>query len=50
MQNIYEAQAANKRKSAIILVLFILFVTLAVYFISQATAVYMGYNFRGKTS
>jgi len=44
MQNIYEAQAANKRKSAIILVLFILFVTLAVYFISQATAVYMGYE------
>lgn len=44
MQNIYEAQAANKRKSILIVVLFILFVTVAVYVISQAFAVYFGYE------
>ncbi len=44
MQNIYEAAAANKRKSAIIIVLFVVFVTLAIYIISQAFAVYMGFE------
>jgi len=44
MVNIYEAQAANKRKSIAIIVLFILFVTSAVYIISQALGVYYGYE------
>jgi len=44
MINIYEAQAANKRKSALIIGLFIVFVTLSVYVISQATTVYLGYE------
>src|SRR3989344_3864518 len=44
MQNIYEAQNANKRKSALILILFILFTTVVVYFLSQAFSVYLGYE------
>ncbi|MCH7640745.1 M48 family metallopeptidase [Patescibacteria group bacterium] len=44
MQNIYEVAAANKRKSALILVLFVLFITVAVYILSQAFAVYLGYE------
>ena len=44
MVNIYEAQASNKRKSAVIIAIFVIFVTAAVYFISQAIAIYMGYE------
>lgn len=44
MINVYEAVSANKRKSTAVLVLFVLFVTLAVYLISQATGVYLGYE------
>ena len=44
MVNVYEAQAANKRKSAVIIALFILFVTVSVYVISQAMGVYFGYE------
>lgn len=44
MKNIYEATAANKRKSAVVIVGFIAFVTLAVYFISQAFGIYYGYE------
>jgi len=44
MKNIYEVADANKRKSFLIIVLFIAFVTLAVYVLSQAMAVYMGYQ------
>lgn len=44
MQNIYEATAANKRKSLIIVIGFFVFISLAVYFISQAFGVYMGYR------
>ncbi len=44
MQNIYEAQSANKRKSALIIVLFIVFITVSVYFISQAFVAYLGYE------
>lgn len=44
MINIYEAVAANKRKSVIVIIGFIVFVTLAVYFISQAIGIYMGYE------
>ena len=47
MQNIYEVAAANKRKSALIIALFIIFVTLAVYILSQAFAVYLGYQTGG---
>jgi len=44
MNNIYEAQAANKRKSALVVVLFFLFTALCVYFISQAAGIYIGYQ------
>lgn len=44
MINIYEAVAANKRKSFIIIVGFIVFVTVAIYFISSAMGVYFGYE------
>jgi len=44
MVNVYEAQTANKRKSAIVIVAFFLFVTLAVYILAQAFAVYSGYR------
>ena len=44
MQNIYEAASANKRKSAIIIVLFVIFVTVSVYIISRAMGVYFGYE------
>jgi len=44
MINLYEAQAANRRKSALIMALFILFVTVSVYVISQAMGVYFGYE------
>lgn len=44
MVNVYEAQAANRRKSAIVIVLFIVFVTLSVYIISQGLGVYFGYE------
>lgn len=44
MQNIYEAVAANKRKSLIVIACFIVFITLAVYFISSAMGIYFGYE------
>ena len=44
MVNVYEAQAANKRKSALVVVVFFLFVALALYVLSQAFAVYSGYR------
>lgn len=44
MINIYEAQAANKRKSVIVLIFFVIFITLAVYFISQGIGIYLGYE------
>jgi heat shock protein HtpX len=44
MINIYEAVASNKRKSAIIIALFFVFITFALYFISQGFAVYLGYE------
>jgi len=44
MINIYEAQTANKRKSILIILLFIVFVSLAAYVISQALGVYFGYE------
>lgn len=44
MINIYEAQEANKRKSFLVVFLFVIFVTLAVYVIANALGVYMGYE------
>lgn len=44
MKNIYEAVSENKRKSAIVLISFVVFITLAVYFIGQAMGVYLGYE------
>ncbi|MEJ2347740.1 MAG: M48 family metallopeptidase [Patescibacteria group bacterium] len=44
MINIYEAIDANKRKSAIVIIAFVLFVTLAVYVLSQSFSVYLGYQ------
>lgn len=44
MNNIYEATAANKRKSAFVVLGFFIFIAVAVYFISQAFGLYMGYQ------
>lgn len=44
MKNIYEVQNANKLKSNLVLVGFIIFVTIVVYVMSQAFAVYLGYE------
>lgn len=44
MENIYEAVAKNKQKSLIVVIGFIVFVTLAVYFISSGLAIYWGYE------
>jgi heat shock protein HtpX len=44
MQNIYEAVSANKRKSAVILLVFLVFTTVVIYVMSQAFAVYLGYE------
>lgn len=47
MQNIYESQTSNKRKSAVIIALFLIFVTVSIFFISKAFGVYYGYEFGG---
>src|SRR3989344_7737670 len=47
MKNIYEVQSANKRKSFIVMAAFVVFITIAVYFVSQAFAIYMGYRAGG---
>lgn len=44
MINVYEAVSANKRKSTVVLVLFVVFITAAVYFISTAMGIYAGYE------
>mgnify|MGYP001579451124 CR=1 FL=1 len=44
MINVYEAEAANKRKSALIIALFVVFVSLSVYVLASAFAVYSGYE------
>jgi heat shock protein HtpX len=41
--NVYEAVSANKRKSALVIVFFVLFVTLTAYVITQALGYYLGY-------
>lgn len=45
MQNIYESQSSNKRKSFIIMALFIVFITAVAYFISKAFD--LSYGFLG---
>jgi len=47
MINIYEAIDANKRKSAIVIIAFVLFITLATYVFSQAFGAYFGYQTGG---
>lgn len=47
MVNIYEAQNANKIKSSIVVLGFVLFVAVAVYILSQALGYYWGYNVGG---
>lgn len=44
MKNIYEVQSANKIKSTLILVLFLVFTSFVVYVLSQAFAIYFGYE------
>lgn len=44
MKNIYEVADSNKRKSAIVVVLFVLFIAVSIYFISQAFGLYLGYE------
>ncbi len=47
MKNIYEVESSNKIKSAIIIVLFSVFVLLAVYIFSNAFGYYLGYEVGG---
>ncbi len=47
MINIYEAIDANKRKSAIVIIAFVVFITLATYVFSQAFGAYYGYRTGG---
>ena len=47
MQNIYEVEASNKRKSFFVVLFFLIFVSLAVYLITSALAYYWGYNASG---
>lgn len=44
MKNIYEVQDANKRKSVLVIVFFVAFVSIAIYTISIAMGMYMGYE------
>lgn len=44
MVNIYEAIASNKRKSTVVIVLFLIFTAVVFYVFAQAVSVYMGYE------
>src|SRR3990167_2167495 len=44
MQNIYEVQASNKRKSFFVLIGFVAFITVAIYILSSAFSIYLGYE------
>ena len=44
MDNIYEAQSANKRKSLLVIAFFAVFIFLSVYIIAQAMVVYLGFE------
>lgn len=45
--NIYEAQRINKIKSTVIVALFLLFTTFAIYIIARASSLSLGYEFGG---
>lgn len=47
MKNIYEVAAANRLKSAVIIALFFIFVTLSIYTLTKALGIYMGYQTGG---
>lgn len=47
MVNIYESIAANNRKSLIVIIGFIIFITLAVYVLSTAVGIYFGESLSG---
>src|SRR3989344_7277758 len=47
MKNIYEVQSTNKIKSAVIAVLFFVFVAVSTYFIASAIGIYNGYEASG---
>lgn len=47
MKNIYEVAASNKRKSFMIMALFVVFITAAVYFIASGLSIYLGYDVGG---
>ena len=49
MKNLYQVQSANKIKSAVIVVLFIVFVFVVVYVLTNAISYYMGYQADGFT-
>lgn len=44
MINIYEAVTSNKRKSFLVIVFFIIFISVSVYFIGSGLGVYLGYK------
>lgn len=44
MVNIYEAIASNKRKSTIVVLLFLVFTALVFFFLGNALSIYMGYE------
>lgn len=44
MKNIYEVQSSNKRKSTLVIIFFLIFITIAVYIISYAFGLYLGYK------
>ncbi len=44
MTNVYESVDANKRRSFFVILSFFLFFAVAIYFISQAASVYLGYE------
>lgn len=47
MINIYEAQSANRRKSFLVILFFVMFVAFAVWVLGNAFSVYMGYEAGG---
>lgn len=44
MKNIYEIQSANKIKSAVVVLLFLIFVALSVWVLASAMGIYLGYE------
>jgi len=44
MVNIYEAIASNKRKSSVVIIVFLIFTAVVFYVFAQAMSIYMGYE------